>query len=209
MIVGWRETMKPTLHSLLPPVFRFIERNGLSLPRKDYKRASEYTKVPDLVDDTLPNLQELPALIHNFSRRTRSDSVGPQSAADVYETLAHREKGRGESTDSISTTAAAIHKRGGGIDVVGFKVNNYEGEMSMERVESAEGHAEAIRGVEVVSGKLPGGTVDGYGIEDRREEAEIFMRIEKPRVRYDVEVVTKLFVYSGEFSRPQVEMHWY
>lgn len=196
LIVGWREVMKPTLHSLLPPIFRFIERNGLSLPRKDYKRASEYTKVPDLVDDTLPLLQELPALIHNFSRRTRSDSVGPQSAADVYETLAHRENGRGESTDS-RVTAPAIHKRGGGTDVVGFKINNYEGEMGMERVENVDGNGEAT--VEAVGEKLPGGRGGGYGVEERREEAEIFMRIEKPRVRYDVEVVTKLFVYSGKF----------
>lgn len=28
-------------------------------------------------------------------------------------------------------------------------------------------------------------------------EAELFSRIAKPRVRYDVEVVTKLIVYSG------------
>ena len=29
--------------------------------------------------------------------------------------------------------------------------------------------------------------------------AELFARIAKPRVRYDVEVVTRLIVYSGEF----------
>ena len=34
--------------------------------------------------------------------------------------------------------------------------------------------------------------------QERREEAEIMMQIEKPRVRYDVEVITKLFVYSGK-----------
>jgi hypothetical protein len=33
--------------------------------------------------------------------------------------------------------------------------------------------------------------------EEEREEREIFLRLEKPRVRYDVEVVTKLIVYSG------------
>ena len=31
-----------------------------------------------------------------------------------------------------------------------------------------------------------------------REEREIFAKLEKPRVRYDVEVVTKLIVYSGK-----------
>lgn len=31
-----------------------------------------------------------------------------------------------------------------------------------------------------------------------KEEREMFSRLEKPRVRYDVEVVTKLIVYSGK-----------
>ena len=30
-----------------------------------------------------------------------------------------------------------------------------------------------------------------------REEREMFSKLEKPRVRYDVEVITKLIVYSG------------
>ena len=31
-----------------------------------------------------------------------------------------------------------------------------------------------------------------------REEREIFAKLEKPRVRYDVEVITKLIVYTGK-----------
>lgn len=34
--------------------------------------------------------------------------------------------------------------------------------------------------------------------EDEREEREMFSRLEKPRVRYDVEVVTKIIVYAGK-----------
>lgn len=41
--------------------------------------------------------------------------------------------------------------------------------------------------------------------EDRRQyerdEKEIFSKVEKPRVRYDVEVVTKLVVYTGISKR--------
>jgi len=34
--------------------------------------------------------------------------------------------------------------------------------------------------------------------EDEEQEArEIFLRLERPRVRYDVEVITKLVIYSG------------
>ena len=34
--------------------------------------------------------------------------------------------------------------------------------------------------------------------EEENEKREIFMKLTKPRVRYDVEVVTKLIVYSGK-----------
>ena len=33
--------------------------------------------------------------------------------------------------------------------------------------------------------------------QDEKEEREMFSKLEKPRVRYDVEVITKLIVYSG------------
>jgi hypothetical protein len=38
--------------------------------------------------------------------------------------------------------------------------------------------------------------------ENETEKREIFMKLTKPRVRYDVEVVTKLIVYSGISSSP-------
>jgi hypothetical protein len=36
------------------------------------------------------------------------------------------------------------------------------------------------------------------GLQNELEEKEMFSRLEKPRVRYDVEVVTKLVVYTGK-----------
>lgn len=39
-VVVWREVMKPTLLRFLPPLFRVIERLGLSLPRRFFKRAT-------------------------------------------------------------------------------------------------------------------------------------------------------------------------
>lgn len=35
--------------------------------------------------------------------------------------------------------------------------------------------------------------------EEPPDEAEMFRQIKRPRVRYDVEVITKLIVYSGEY----------
>lgn len=40
VIFAWREVMKPTLLRYLPPVFRVIERLGLSLPRKFFIHAT-------------------------------------------------------------------------------------------------------------------------------------------------------------------------
>lgn len=34
--------------------------------------------------------------------------------------------------------------------------------------------------------------------QDEKEDREMFSKLEKPRVRYDVEVITKLIVYSGQ-----------
>lgn len=39
-----------------------------------------------------------------------------------------------------------------------------------------------------------------------REDREMFSRLEKPRVRYDVEVITKLIVYSG-MVKPVPTLH--
>lgn len=39
-----------------------------------------------------------------------------------------------------------------------------------------------------------------------REDREMFSRLEKPRVRYDVEVITKLIVYSG-IVQPELTLH--
>lgn len=39
-----------------------------------------------------------------------------------------------------------------------------------------------------------------------REDREMFSRLEKPRVRYDVEVITKLIVYSG-IVKPELAVH--
>jgi len=42
--------------------------------------------------------------------------------------------------------------------------------------------------------------------QDEREEREMFSKLEKPRVRYDVEVVTKLIVYAGMASPRKISL---
>ena len=40
VVFAWRALMKPTLLKVLPPIFRVVERLGLSLPRRFFKQAS-------------------------------------------------------------------------------------------------------------------------------------------------------------------------
>ena len=105
VIIVWRETMKPTLLRSLPHLFRLIERVGLILPRRFFTPASEYKSVPpdSRLDSVFPAASDLPRIvesIRNPTKRGRSVSIGPQSAADAYETLAYRERKRRESTSS-------------------------------------------------------------------------------------------------------------
>lgn len=176
IIFLWRGTAKPTFHHFLPPIYRLVERIGLLLPRKDFISASEYKKVPRLPDDTLPSLDELPSLVRSI-RRPRSDSVGPQSAADAYETLAYREMRRRESNPASTAPEPK-------------EIDMYEREMGTGVVDIDAFY----------KGNHGCGRDCACGDSEGEEEREVFRRIEpfKPRVRYDVEVVTKLVVYAGE-----------
>lgn len=132
----------------------------------------EYKKVPNLPDNILFGLSEIPALIHNI-RRPRSDSVGPQSAADAYEALACREKRRRESIGTNQSRSSSIAR-------------------DVEKHEKGRTDAKAL-----VAPYHDDDNDDDDDGDDEKAEAEVFMKIVKPRVRYDVEVVTKLVVYSG------------
>jgi len=177
VIFAWRAIMKPLLHFFLPPIYRFIEEVGFSLPRRHFINASEYKKVPShLPDETLFPITQLPNLIRNV-RRARSDSVGPQSAADVYESIACRERPNGGSQDADGNPEAGHEPilpdaKAGLKTALSNNATKY-GYCSENQPYNTTGEDALVR------------------------EQEIFDIIEKPRVRYDVEVVTKLLVYAG------------
>ena len=53
------------------------------------------------------------------------------------------------------------------------------------------------------------GSAGQHSEEERqiqREEKEMFSKLEKPRVRYDVEVITKLVVYTGMLIPPTLSL---
>lgn len=190
-IFAWREVMKPSLLRVLPPVFRIVEALGLDLPRKFFKQASQYTRVPAPHKDddhVLPSFSQIPSLI----RRRRAVSIGPQSEADVYETLAYREKRR---RASLSTSGEKL--RSGGKPAAGA-----QGPPGLAAGDTAlngkdEPLQKAKSELETYESMMGTGLENGSRAQQELEEKEMLSRLQKPRVRYDVEVVTKLIVYAG------------
>ncbi|KAF4549197.1 Dihydrosphingosine 1-phosphate phosphatase-like protein [Elsinoe fawcettii] len=180
----WRATAKPTLLRSLPPLFRQIETIGLSLPRRFFKRASQYTKVPALLqdDNVIPPAKEIPAFFTNLrSGRKRTISVGPQSEADAREMLAQQEIHRKRSLKSIRASAA-----NGDVAIASSTATT-----PADEIKPRFDHS-----LHPPTSKRPGSSTTPEG-SDTEQDKVVFEGIEKPRVRYDVEVVTKLVVYAG------------
>ncbi|KAI8944785.1 PAP2 superfamily-domain-containing protein, partial [Xylaria longipes] len=193
----WRELAKPFLLKTLPHLFRLIETWGLSLPRRFFMPASEYKNIPLRlkVDNVLPSVSDLPSLITavRHPKRGRSVSIGPQSAADAYETLAYRERKRKESNASLRTKASVPEL---GKDQTGRSsaVNSRQQKPSDFEKQMGEG---TVVVSPVDSKKLNGDPEMYIGQQDELGEKEVFSKLVRPRVRYDVEVITKLIVYAG------------
>ncbi|KAI5864411.1 PAP2-domain-containing protein [Durotheca rogersii] len=232
VIFAWREVAKPSLLRGLPHLFRLIENWGLSLPRRFFMPASEYKNIPLRlrVDNVMPNVSDLPGLITAVRHpgRGRSVSVGPQSAADAYETLAYRERRHRESISSNS----ALHSRTSAQDLkesAKSSQSESDGAAQSSAVSSGQqqtqplppqqqyhhhhhynhnsssrlGDFEKLMGegrVIVSPAETTGANGEPtifVGQQDELSEKEVFSMLVKPRVRYDVEVVTKLVVYCG------------
>lgn len=220
VIFAWKEVMKPALLKTLPHLFRVIEKYGLSLPRKFFMPASEYNRIPahQKLDNVMPSVSDLPSLLNSIRHpgRGRSVSIGPQSAADAYETLAYREKRRRDSLTSDSGFVSPqnrsperssdadkdglVSQASGISSKLGAKGHSIPGQSRVGSYEQLMGSGHVV----FASTPPPAGDEESpgepdilIGQENELEEKEMFSRLEKPRVRYDVEVVTKLVVYTG------------
>lgn len=211
VIFAWREVAKPALLRFLPHLYRVIETHGLDLPRRFFVPASEYKDVPLHVrdDNVLPSVKDLPKLVRSIRGpgRGRAVSIGPQSAADAYETLAYRERRRRESLGSEAGGAGAVTPAGvkGRASVNGLREKAaVDGECAQVSGVQSSGRRLAEFEKESVAAALdvPEGGEGGLFLDggaDELGEKEVFSKLIKPRVRYDVEVVTKLVVYTGMF----------
>jgi hypothetical protein len=198
-----------------------LERGRMNLPRAFFLNASKYTSIPTLRDDdnVIPPASMLPQMLKNLAHpRKRSVSVGPQSASDAYETLAYRNRRRRESVNSIDSavledvpwSASSPTKSqpaseepskpllGAGLlpTPMASRVHSYERMMGTGNVHELGKNISTPpeSDTDVASDVLQ--TMQSP-TEEENEKREIFMQLTKPRVRYDVEVVTKLIIYSG------------
>ena len=169
----------------------------------------------------MPSVSELPNFISSIRhpRRNRSISIGPQSAADAYETLAFRQKWRRESHSAGAGSPLRFNQRFPkdpeqplrGDYAIKPNGSYFTGDL---HTTVASERDQPYTTLNDTRSQLPVGLIDlpqpTAGVrspsQDRRQnekdEKEIFSMLEKPRVRYDVEVITKLIVYSGK--RPSV-----
>ena len=231
LIFVWRATMKPLLLTVLPPIFRTVERVGIDLPRPFFLKASQYTSVPTLRkdDNVIPSASDIPGFISNVrQRRGRAVSIGPQSAADAYETIAYRneQRRRGSMTDggrSLSPPLArlvdmeAINDLRRAVIDPAIAAENSSLRPQLTPISGRTQSSMALPPSDssaILSPLTPPETDSNFGssatdqkseaqeFEQSKKEAEnerneIFLRVERPRVRYDVEVITKLIVYCG------------
>lgn len=181
--------------------------------------ARKYNNVPNITEDNvIPSVSEIPSMLTTLRhpRQSRSVSIGPQSAADAYETLDFRAKRRRESISSVAekfvfskngrnntndhlciSTSNNSESRpvtpGVLPTAVASKLNLDQYVPASDLVKYAPPTQYTVLGVPAASNRELSEDRKQYEKEDR----EMFSKLEKPRVRYDVEVVAKLIVYCG------------
>lgn len=171
--------------------------------------------MPELLkdNDVIPSVSDIPSLFTTIRHpRRRAISIGPQSEADAYETLAYREKRRRESISeqsqhltgeqfSLLFSFFCLHTETGTVE---GSVSTNRAPSKLEQYENMMGTGSSRQSPETLSppntdtadpDRVPGPRQATNGIQS--DEQEMFSMIKKPRVRYDVEVVTKLIVYIG------------
>lgn len=224
VIFLWRAVMKSLLLRTLPSIFRFVDHWGFRIPRRYFLQSRDYKQVPPLRkdDNVIPHASAISSMVSNLrNRRPRAVSIGPQSEADAREFIANREQRRRNSraTDksprsrSSTITAPGISLSAAGIeeDVLAPPISESEDHNQTSFVDAgkprslpSKAGAALLQPSRSEANFLTpplsdnGAASDaGSGKEDEKNDREMFSGLEKPRIRYDVEVITKLVVYAG------------
>lgn len=213
MIFIWRSTAKKTLLRTLPPVFRFVGYYGLRIPRRYFLQSRDYNTVPVLRKDdkVLPPARDIPGMLSTITRRKRTISVGPQSEADAREFIANREQTRRDER-----SASRERSRLPPAKSLLLAPENQQPLLTPEEqpdgttylsvrprttTQSSNGAKNILTPPASDTGTATS-SEDGVderneSRQDERHDKEMFSTLEKPRIRYDVEVITKIIVYAG------------
>ncbi|KAK0873596.1 Long-chain base-1-phosphate phosphatase [Friedmanniomyces endolithicus] len=211
VIFVWRAVMKSILLRYLPPVYRFVDHYGLTLPRRYFLQSRNYKSVPPLRsdDNLIPQASEISALMSRLRHpRKRTVSIGPQSEADAREFIANRAQKRRDSRSSFDANKSSQRRSATGASPPASAF--IDDAMSPPRTPACLDDDSACREskplLQVNPSPYPSfltpppsdaGASSDSGREDERKTQELLSAVEKPRIRYDVEVVTKLVVYAG------------
>ena len=219
IVFAWRAVAKPTLLRSLPPIFRFVDHWGFRLPRRYFLQARYYNRVPPLREDDniLPKASEIPGMLSSIGR-TRAVSIGPQSEADARESMAIRAQQRrnSRSKDRLRMRNRPPNPQPGStlplspaVDESTVMSPTQEGlpdsgtyfasQLTQDNVSKGSLQVNATSDLLTPPPSDDGGrSSDSEGAkEDTRQDRAIFLALEKPRIRYDVEVITKVVVYVG------------
>ena len=203
IVFAWRAIMKPTLLKVLPPIFRVVEHYGLTLPRRYFTPASQYKTIPKQKDDgdnVIPSARNIPSMFASLRKRRRAISVGPQSEADAYEALAYREKRRRDSVNAMKMSPTIPQSPDSGPQDSIKTIGNGEVGGKRKRASSIEKFKEQMGMAAESLSPVAVATPEQKNDEDPFDESQqgdLFANLQQPRVRYDVEVITKLIVYAG------------
>ena len=134
-------------------------------------------------------------------RKNRSISIGPQSEADAYEILAFRDRRRRASADSVEERPRSKLKKDEDAREASYlptppssKVDLNAEAMAGRSVRDEGGKSKGVLSIN----RDPSRSASQGRRDYEKDEREVFSKLERPRVRYDVEVITKLIVYTGK-----------
>lgn len=211
LIFVWRAVMKPLLLRSLPPTFRFVGNFGLRIPRRYFLQSRDYNTVPPLRQDdkVIPPASEIPAMLSSIRRRKRTVSVGPQSEADAREYIATRQARRDGTSPSrpnkkpsnpmLTPNTPSIEEQGTSNITSGEATGPADYLSAQSNVQAISVPPKQLNATPDLLTPPPSdnGTGSDSGKEDEKNDRKMFSGLEKPRIRYDVEVITKLVVYAG------------
>lgn len=163
----------------------------------------DYKTVPPLRKDdkVLPPASDIPSMLNAIRRRKRTISIGPQSEADARELIANREEARRPKPQSSTSSLLVPTMEEQALAITSEESADSSSYLAAKRnqnyLTTPTRKTHPAGDALLTPPASDHGNCSDSGNEDERSDRRMFSNLEKPRVRYDVEVITKLVVYAG------------